>query len=88
MNTFIFVSGGLVQDVIGPNVKQVHIIDFDNLEGGGCPICGAVCDGELIVCAGCGYDWSNDDYETIMQHIDNADRVAVTEAARSFDITA
>lgn len=58
----VFVRGGAVEDVIGTD--DYSIVDYDNLEGGECPICGGDTEIEDIeigdsYCPECKLNWSD-----------------------------
>jgi hypothetical protein len=57
---FVFVSGGLVNCVLDENGEPIewHNIDFDNAEGGGCPVCGEELQ-NFDKCDSCGFDLDN-----------------------------
>lgn len=97
--TFIFVSGGLVQDVIGPAKTQT--VDFDCLESCQCPLCfGEI--NEQDACQDCNYDWNDDTYKSIMAAANNTEEldeyqrqadereekaITYTAQARAYDIS-
>lgn len=62
--TFVFASGGCVVGVTdrnGQDYPGVCVIDYDNAENGGCPVCGAEIYPEDPTCSICGFEWASDD---------------------------
>lgn len=59
----ISVSGGMADVISQPENVEVTIIDWDNIEGGGCPVCGNHTltenkKDEPMFCSDCNIDWS------------------------------
>ena len=55
----IYVRGGVAYWHSKPDDVEVKIIDWDNLEQGGCPNCGKDrLHSEATRCGECGFDWS------------------------------
>ena len=57
-----------VEEVLGPEGTS-KLIDYDMLDFGVCPNCGAQVSGEFSNCRECGVDWFNNTYEEIYEQI-------------------
>jgi hypothetical protein len=95
MKPTIIVKDGLVQDVLG--LKEYQVLDFDSLENGTCPVCGAFIspsDAEAyamsdFVCE-CGIDWNNppeeDELARLMSENGNGEHVAL-KVYRAYELS-